>query len=494
MRIPLDHQGVIPLYRQIEVFLREGIQSGRLAPNTRLPASRKLAKDLGISRITVENAYAELKADGLISSQAGSGTYILPPCPLPPLSKDDSNTPWPLWQQDLLAKRDSSEKKIPEEMLKIAHHPNPISFASGSGDPRLFPVEDFRRAIQTVIRQDGIHSLEYGEPNGYSLLRATIAHILASQGLQAHPEDILITSGSQQALELVSQILLKPGDVILVESPSYGGALDLFRTLGHKIVGIPIDEHGMQIERLEEMLQQFHPKLIYTIPNFQNPTGTCMSSWRRRQLVTLADRYNVPILEDDFVGDLRYEGRAQPALKALDPGGRVIYTSTFSKMLLPGLRIGFVVAEGPVYEELVNRKRVHDLATSNLIQRALEAYVTVGRYQTHLRQSCRIYRKRRDAMLKAINHYLPTEMVHITPPLGGLFVWVCLADNISAEKLLPLACEEGVGFTPGSNFFPNGSSNECYLRLNFATHSSDQIEEGIKRLGKALKRFVLTKL
>lgn len=486
MRIPLDQQSDLPLYRQIEAYFREGIQSGNLTPDMRLPASRQLARDLGISRITVENAYAELKADGLISSQTGRGTYILPPCTLLPLSNNAPNTSWPLWQQDLLAKKSLSEKIDPEEMLKASKHQNPISFASGCGDPRLFPVEDFRRTIQTVIRRDGIHALEYGEPRGYRLLRITIAHILASQGLQVHSENILITSGSQQALELVAQILLQPGDVILVESPSYGGAIDLFRTLGLKIVGIPVDKDGMQIEKLEEILQQFHPKLIYTIPNFQNPTGTCMNSWRRRQLVAFADRYNVPILEDDFVGDLRYDGRTQPALKALDPGGRVIYTSTFSKMLLPGLRIGFLVAEGPVYEELIKRKHVHDLATSNLIQRALEAYVNIGRYQTHLRHSCRVYRKRRDAMLKAIEHYLPTEMLHITPPQGGLFIWMCLNDNISAEKLLPLACEEGVAFTPGSNFFPNSSDGKCYLRLNFATHSLDKIEEGIKRLGKVL--------
>ena len=259
----------------------------------------------------------------------------------------------------------------------------------------------------------------------YGPLRETITHILASQGLQTRPENILITAGSQQALSLVSQLLLKPGDVILVESPTYSGALDLFRALGFKVVGIPVDGQGMQVEGLEKLLQQHHPKLIYTIPNFHNPTGTCLNSARRRQLIVLADRYNIPILEDDFVGDLRYEGRTQPALKALDPGGRVIYVSTFSKMLMPGLRVGFLVAEGPIYDCLVNFKRVNDLATSTLIQRALEAYVTVGRYQAHLRRSCQIFRKRRDVMLSAIQRYLPAG-VHFDPPQGGLFIWLQL--------------------------------------------------------------------
>jgi GntR family transcriptional regulator/MocR family aminotransferase len=245
----------------------------------------------------------------------------------------------------------------------------------------------------------------------------------------------------------------------------------------------------MQVEELEKLLQQHHPKLIYTIPNFHNPTGTCLTGPRRRQLLVLADRYNVPILEDDFVGDLRYEGRTQPALKALDPGGRVIYVSTFSKMLMPGLRVGFLAAEGPIYDCLVNFKRVNDLATSTLVQRALEAYVTVGRYQAHLRRSCQIFRRRRDAMLLAIRRYLPAG-VRFDPPQGGLFIWLQLPKNLDSEKLLPLAWEEGLDFAPGNRFFPDGMNSTGWLRLNFVAQAPDQINEGIKRLGKAIKRLM----
>ncbi len=488
MRIPLDRSSAIPLYRQIEAFLRQGILSGSLPPDTRLPATRQLAQDLGLSRITVESAYAELEADGLIFTRVGSGAFVLPACPLLPLSQDDHGMPWPLWQQEAQARNEAFKEIMPDEMLKAARHPKPISFANGIGDSRLFPADEFRKIIQAVMRRDGAAALEYGERSGYAPLRDTIAHIMTSQGLQARPDNILITAGSQQALALVSQLLLKPGDIVLVESPTYAGALDLFRALRFKVIGIPTDEHGMQVERLEKLLQQHHPKLIYTIPNFQNPTGACLSSQRRRQLIALADRYNVPILEDDFVGDLRYEGRAQPALKALDPGGRVIYISTFSKMLMPGLRVGFLVAEGPIYASLVNYKRVDDLATSNLTQRALEAFVTVGRYQAHLRRSCGVYRKRRDAMMFAIKRYLPAG-VHADPPQGGLFVWLRLPDNLSSEKLLPLACAEGVAFAPGSSFFPEGSEGKCYMRLNFVTQLPEDIEEGIKRLRKATRRL-----
>ena len=488
MRIPLDRQSAVPLYQQIEDYLRKGILSGSLAPDTRLPASRQLARDLGINRITVENAYAELETEGLIYSKMGSGTYVLPPSPLLAFSKDKPGTSWPLWQQEF---EDRVMDSQPLESLsrKAARHSPIISFASGIGDSHLFPAEDFRKVLQTVMRRDGIAALDYGEPNGHGPLRETITHILASQGLQTQSKNVLITAGSQQALSLVSQLLLKPGDVIMVESPTYSGALDLFRALGFKVVGVPVDRHGMQVESLEKLLQQYHPKLIYTIPTFHNPTGTCLSSQRRIQLIILADRYNIPILEDDFVGDLRYEGRSQPALKALDPGGRVIYVSTFSKILMPGLRVGFLVAEGPIYDRLVNFKRVNDLATSTLIQRALEVYVTVGRYQSYLRRSCQIFHKRRDAMLSAIRRYLPDE-INLDPPQGGLFIWLQLPENLSSEKLLHLAWEEGVGFSPGSIFFPEKLGGENWLRLNFVAQAPDQIEEGVKRLVKAMERLL----
>jgi GntR family transcriptional regulator / MocR family aminotransferase len=494
MRIPLDRQSAIPLYQQIETYLRQGILSGSLAADTRLPASRQLAHDLGINRITVENAYAELETEGLIYSKMGSGTYVLPANPLLALPKDGPDAPWPLWQQGVEFQSKATKRKILDEgSKKAARHAlrQPISFASGIGDAHLFPAEDFRKVLQTVMRRDGIAALDYGEPNGHAPLRETITHILASQGVQTQPENVLITAGSQQALSLVSQLLLKPGDVILVESPTYSGALDLFRALHFEVVGIPVDGQGMQVEALEKLLQQHHPKLIYTIPNFHNPTGTCLSAARRHQLIILADRYNIPILEDDFVGDLRYEGRTQPALKALDPGGRVIYVSTFSKILMPGLRVGFLVAEGPIYHALVNFKRVNDLATSTLVQRALEAYVTVGRYQSHLRRSCQIFRKRRDVMLSAIQHHLPAE-VHFDPPQGGLFIWLQLPDKLSSEKLLPLAWEEGVTFSPGNIFFPDASGGRNWLRLNFVAQAPDQIEEGVKRLAKAIQRLAAT--
>jgi GntR family transcriptional regulator/MocR family aminotransferase len=487
MRIPLDKKSGVPLYHQIESYLRQGILSGSLPADMRLPACRQLAQDLGVNRSTVENAYAKLEADGLVFSRMGSGTYILPVNSMPVI-KNNRNTQWPLWQESVQDRTIISKADLVDEILQRAGHPKPISFASGISDSRQFPIEEFRKVLQSVMRRDQISALEYGERNGYTPLREGIAHILASQGLQAHPENILITAGSQQAIFLASQVLLKPGDIVLVEEPTYSVAIDLFRALGFQIVGIPVDNQGMQVEKLEKLLQQYHPKLIYTIPNFHNPTGTCLSSARRRELIMFADRYNIPILEDDFVGDLRYEGHAQPSLKALDPGGQVIYVSTFSKMLMPGLRVGFIVADGPVFESLLNFKRLSDLATSTLIQHALDAYVNVGRYQAYIRRSSQTFRKRRDIMLEAISHYLPSS-VSFDVPKGGLFIWLRLPKPLSAGELLPMACKEGVSFVPGNYFFTDGTSGGEWMRLNFASQPEEDIEEGIKRLGRAIRKI-----
>jgi len=490
MRIPIDRDSDVPLYQQIIQFLGEEIHSGGLPAETRLPSTRSLAESLGVNRITVINAYAELEAEGLIYGKTGSGYYV---AEFTPSSQQDrpglgSRQDWPLWQQSLLNR---GWTPVQSEMDQLAHSvqgPDLISFAFGVGESQLFPADDFRKALQVVLRRDGVEALGYGDRMGYPPLRATIAHILANQGVPVQSGNILVTSGSQQAVALVAHMLLRPGDMVLVESPSYVGVIDLFRSLDVRLMGVPVDEQGMRVDAVEAILRTTLPKLIYTIPTFHNPTGVCMSSPRRRQLIALADRYDVPILEDDFAGDLRYEGRAQPALKALDPGGRVIYVSTFSKMLAPGLRLGFLAAEGPVYERLVACKRANDLATSNLIQRALEEYITVGRYQAHLRRACQVYGLRRDAMLAALEKYMPTGVSWIKP-MGGLFVWLKLPGELSANELYPLAGEERVTYSPGSFFYP-GARHQPYLRVNFVNNTPEVIEEGIRRLGKAVERLI----
>jgi GntR family transcriptional regulator/MocR family aminotransferase len=476
MRIPLDRTCATPLYQQIIDWFQHNIRSGSLPPDTRLPASRALAAELGISRITVQNAYAALESDGYLQTRQGSGTFV---AVLYDESSRQASQPapeWPLWQLEA-----AQALSMPDEPPLPLPTPSDLVSFTGVGDPRQFPLADFRKLLAEVLRRDGTAALEYGSfEGGYTPLRETVIHVLASQGIQASPPEVLITSGSQQALGLVCQVLLKPGDVVVVEKPTYNMALDLFRTLGLKIVGVPLDEAGMQVERLEGLLQKHHPRLIYTIPNFQNPTGSCMSLARRRQLLLLADSYNIPILEDDFAGDLRFEGRALPAIKSLDAGGRVIYTGTFSKMLMPGLRVGYLLASGPIFQRLLLQKRVQDLSTSTLMQRALDLYVTVGRYQAHLRRSTRLYRERRDVLLSTLHAALPELTLY--PPQGGLFLWLKLPEPLSALDLLPRAIQAGVEYAPGARFFPDPDEGRAYLRLNFASRTPAEIQLGVRRL------------
>jgi len=487
VRIPLDRASPVPLYQQITGFLREQIRTGSLAPETRLPATRELARLLGTSRVTVANAYADLESEGLLISRMGSGTYVAtPPGGTDRAAAERSDGDWPLWQQRLLTSTWLPAMRELDSLLSATPGPDPISFASGMGATDLFPIVDFRKALAAVLREADSETLGYGDRAGNPALCATIAHILGAQGIPARPEEVLITSGSQQALALVARLLLHPGDRVLVESPTYPGAIDLFRSLDVHLQGIPMDEDGMRVDRLEEGMQSGRARLLYTIPTFHNPTGLCLSAGRRRQVLALAQRYNVPVVEDDFAGDLRYDGRALPALKALDPGGWVIYTGTFSKMLMPGLRVGFLVASGPIYNGLLALKRTTDIATSNLMQRALQAYITVGRYQTHLRRACRIYRARRDSLVEALKAYMPEGTRWLTPQ-GGLFIWVRLPGDLSATELYPLAAQEGVIFAPGSLFYP-AEKDQPYLRMNFTLYPDSMLHEGVRRLAAAVAR------
>lgn len=486
MRIPLDKEAETPLYTQITQFLRQQIRTGALTAETRLPPSREMANRLGISRMTVINAYAELEADGLIVSYHGRGTFVAEPIHFA-ADVEETAVEWPAWQQQIQQQAPVGLYESYEKMMANQTHPDLISFTAGMASNELFAVADFRKSLQTVLLRDGADALVYGNSRhgGYKPLRNTIAQILSSDGIPARPENVLITSGSQQAIMTVANLLLRPGDTVIVEAPTYQGALDQFKLSGAQIVGIPMDEEGLDIDLLTQVLATTRVRLIYTIPTFHVPTGISLSTRRRQQLVTLAQAHNIPILEDDFAGDLRYDGRAQPTLKALDTNGTVIYVNTFSKALVPGLRIGFLVANGPVYEQLLIHKRTGDRASSELMQRALDAYISVGRYQSHLRKVNRVYRQRRDAMLAALTEFMPSS-VQWQRPSGGLFLWLTLPTGLLADDLLPAALQAGVAFVPGSVFFADERPSAS-LRLNFTDHPPHRIREGIRRLANTIK-------
>lgn len=490
MRIPINKDSPTPLYRQIQQFITGQIDDGVLLPGMQLPSNRELAKSLGVSRIVVANAYAELESQGMAYGKRGSGTFIAPLYITDSKGnkKSPSTVDWPLWQQELLSHAWQASHQELDKLLAQAAQPGLISFAERNKSDPLWPINDLRKALQAALRQEHeVIGLGHQNLAGFYPLRETIAQILTTEGIPTHPDHVMINSGSQQALNLVVRVLLKPGDVVLVESPTYNVAIDLFRSMEVRLLGIPVDEQGMQVDLIEPQLQSSRVKLIYTMPTFHNPTGACMSGNRRRQLIALADRYNIPILEDDYIGNMRYEGRAEPALKALDPGGRVIYAGTFSKLLMPSLRIGYLVASGPIFSRLLAQKYVSDLVTSDLLQHALREFINVGRYHVHLRRVCQAYHQRRDAMIEALIKFLP--QTRWVSPKGGGYIWLQLPDDLSSDKFFQYAAREGVTFVPGSFFYP-GQRTQSFLRLNYAVNEPAAIQEGIQRLGIAFQKFL----
>jgi 2-aminoadipate transaminase len=383
------------------------------------------------------------------------------------------------------------------ELLKITQRPEVISFAGGLPAPDVFPIARFEQACHTVLQKNGPASLQYSATEGYEPLREMLAQNMARYGIRARTENVLITSGSQQALDLIGKLLINQGDRILVEAPTYLGALQAFNVYGPEYVSVPIDEDGLRTDLLEPCLRS-GPKFMYILPNFQNPGGTTLSEGRRHELVLLADKYGIPIIEDDPYGQLRYEGEHLPPLVVLDREnlrrdngysiGNVIYLSTFSKTLAPGLRLGWIVAPPEVIVKLVQLKQGADLHTSTFNQIVAYEVARDGFLDEHVKLIRQVYRGRRDVMLHALQEFFPPEATW-THPKGGLFLWVTLPLGMDSVKLFDAALKENVAFVPGESFYPaNGHPIGPHMRLNFSNATPEQIREGIRRLSIAVKK------
>lgn len=379
------------------------------------------------------------------------------------------------------------------ELLKYTEKPDIISFAGGLPAPDVFPVEEFRAACERVLKEHGSTALQYGTTDGYLPLREMIARHSARYGIKITPENVLITSGSQQALDLLGKILIDPGDRILVESPTYLAAIQAWNAYGAEFITVPMDDHGMNTDYLEEALR-VGPKFIYVLPNFQNPTGVTLSLERRQKLIELADQYGVPIVEDDPYGQLRYEGEHLPSIVVLDSQfrddetpcyrGNVIYLSTFSKTLAPGLRLGWVIAPPEVIAKLVQAKQGADLHTATFNQFVAYEVSRGGFLDRHIHLIREVYGKRRDLMLAAMDRHFPAE-VHWTYPEGGLFLWGTLPTYMDAKDLLKTCLDKKVAFVPGEPFHPSGGGKNT-MRINFSNATHEEIQIGIQRLGEAI--------
>ena len=385
------------------------------------------------------------------------------------------------------------------ELLKITQRPDVISFAGGLPASEVFPAARFQEACQRVLQTQAHLALQYGATEGYEPLREMIARHISRYGIQARLENVLITSGSQQALDLIGKLLINPGDKVLVEAPTYLGALQAFNVYGAEYIPVPSDADGLCTEMLEAPLR-LGPKFMYVLPNFQNPGGTTLAEGRRHELVLLADKFGIPIIEDDPYGQLRYEGDHLTPLVVLDREnlrrdrgysiGNVIYLSTFSKTLAPGLRLGWIVAPPEVISKLTQLKQGADLHTSTFGQMVAYEVARDGFLDEHVKLIRRVYRERRDAMLEALQAEFPSEVTW-TRPQGGLFLWVTLPEGLDAQQLFAAAIQEHVAFVPGESFYaPNGTTEEGrrHLRLNFSASDPEKIHEGIRRLGVAIRR------
>lgn len=372
------------------------------------------------------------------------------------------------------------------EILKVTEQPEIISFAGGLPAPELFPIAAIAIAHAEVFVEEGPAALQYSTTEGWKPLREWIATRMRTQGIQADASRVMITSGSQQGIDLVGKIFLDPGDAVLVENPCYLAALQSFSSHEASFIAVGSDDDGMRVDEVEQALAQSRPKLIYLVPDFHNPKGTTLSAERREHLIDLSRRYRVPILEDDPYGELRYRGTKPKSLAALDKDGLVIRLSTFSKTLSPGIRIGWVTASEEILQTLVIAKQAADLHSSTIEQRAVAKLLQSFDYDAHVARLCEVYGERCDTMRKAIEAYFPSE-ARWTRPEGGLFLWVELPEGISGEEALEDAIRERVAFVPGAPFFANDPLHN-FIRLNFSNQLPEMIEEGIQRIGNVLKR------
>lgn len=373
------------------------------------------------------------------------------------------------------------------EILKLTTQPEIISFAGGLPAPEFFPIEELKKVDAEILEKEGMQAVQYGTTEGYLPLREKIAeHMKTAFGVDCSAEELMITSGSQQGLSLLSQIFLDPDDVVLVESPTYLGAINAFTLQHPRFIEVPTDEQGIIPEALEKILQE-HGKavrLMYVIPEFQNPTGITWTEERRKAFMKVVGAYDFPIIEDDPYGELRYDGEKMKALKSLDTKGQLIFLGSFSKIFMPGLRLAWMAASPEILDKAVKLKQAVDLQSSSFAQR--QAYYYMKRYDinAHVRNLVQVYGKRRTLMCETMKQYFP-QGITFTYPEGGLFTWVTLPEGMDATALMPKVLAEKVAYVPGGPFYPHGGHRN-HFRLNYSNMPEDRIVEGVKRLAAVL--------
>lgn len=376
------------------------------------------------------------------------------------------------------------------EILKVTQQPDIISFAGGLPAPELFPIEAIDKVQHLVLQESGTTALQYTTTEGFALLRSWIAKRMNSRlGTSFDQDNILITHGSQQGLDLSGKVFLNEGDVVLCESPTYLAAISAFKAYGCRFMEIPTDENGMDMEVLEQTLKGTpHIKLIYVIPTFQNPTGKTWNLEKRRRLAALATEFNVAVIEDNPYGELRFEGEDLPSIKSFDKTGQVLCTGSFSKIFCPGFRIGWIAGDKDLIRKYVLIKQGTDLQCNTVAQMVIAKYLALYDIDEHIQKIKTLYKDRRDVTLQALEKYFP-DSVQFTRPEGGLFTWMELPEGTSARELLLRSLEKKIAFVPGGSFYPN-NPKENTLRLNYSNMPENRIQEGLTILGQLVKDYL----
>ncbi|PKN34965.1 MAG: hypothetical protein CVU61_06300 [Deltaproteobacteria bacterium HGW-Deltaproteobacteria-19] len=488
--IQIDRTSDTPIFRQIVDRLVALADSAAIQPGVRLPSTRSMADMLSVDRSTVYRAYQELWALGYVESRPGSYTTIRSRTRI---AKKQERTGSRLidWEERISPCARSLQASFLEdgERMKRAAAADVINFMPLSPDSRLIPSELFRKCMNDVLCRRGPELLQYGNPLGYEPLRAFIAERMREHGVSVSVGEIMIASGAQNALELLLRMLAGPGDSVIVESPTYSRVIDLLRLSDIRIVDVPMKEDGMDLDALEERLHRERPAFIYTMPNFHNPTGITTEQGHRERLLRLCETCRTPLIEDGFEEELKYFGKAVLPVKSMDRRGGVIYVGTFSKCLFPGLRIGWIAADGACIERLAPIQRALVISGNALDQAAVHRFCRAGYYDLHIKRVHRVYRKRMRTALDAMKSCLNPNQVRWTQPAGGYTIWLqLLSGRWDEDDAVDRLFRHGVAVTPGRPHFP-GPSGAAHLRVSIAHTDEASIREGIRRMGAALSEI-----
>jgi DNA-binding transcriptional MocR family regulator len=485
----------VPIYRQIARELMERIDRGDIAEQSRLPPSRRMAGQLGVNRSTVYRAYQELWALGYLESSPGSYSRVRRRRAVAEAGEQERSVPLIDWGRQVPeAVKEISGRYAAEltRMSQLTELPPAgvqiIDFSLLAPDRRFFPSEAFRKCLNTVLVNEGGGLLAYGDPRGLPALREYIAERLRLHAIHADPDEIVLTAGAQNAIELILTCFVPRGRSVAVESPSYSRAVGLARLRGLDLLPVPMGEDGMDLDELEQLLSNRPPSLIYTIPNFHNPTGITTDQRHRERLLGMCEHAGVPLAEDGFEEEMKYFGTNILPIKSMDGGGTVLYIGTFSKVLFPGLRIGWIAADRRAAELLTAVQKYSLLCSSPADQAALALFCRRGWYDSHLKQMHRIYRSRMETALRALSEYIPPDRAEWSRPLGGYSLWLKIITTAfrDEEQLLRRLARRGVLVSPGGEHYLHASDG-IRLRLSLGEVDEEHIVEGIRRIGEVLR-------